>query len=271
MLAKKLHKIAALLIVAISLSACGDSGTGADEGNNNAPQIPDLEYSQPDLSYFENNTVQNKSISNNYLSAQSFALGVSATTSMNQFYGGFLTSAPQNEASFNDGVWEWTYNYSFMGASSEMRMTAEESGNATNWAIYWSFNDGEGNTVEDYNIMNGTIQNDGLTGDWTFNSLDPESNISVPVLTSSWVSDGEGEHMLDIEIFDENTSSIESVINYEKDGNEFLMTASGTSDLVISWNPETGLGYIQQGTSDPLCWDSSGASIIDVECSALGM
>lgn len=269
MLAKKLYKIAALLIVAVSLSACGDSGTGAEEGN--PPQVPDLEYAQPDFSYFQNNTVQGKSASNNYLMAQSFALGISGVTSLGQIYGGFLNSAPQNEASLNDGVWEWTYSYSYMGASSEMLMTAEESGGATNWAIYWSFDDGQGNSIQNYNVMNGTIENDGLSGDWTFNSLNPETNSSVPVLTSDWIADGEGEHAIDIEIYDEDTSSIETVINFDKTGDEFLMTASGNSTTEVFWNPETGLGYVQQGTSAPLCWDSSGTTIEDVDCSALGL
>jgi hypothetical protein len=269
MLAKKLKNIAVLLIFAVSLSACGDNGTGADEGN--PPQVPDLEFSQPDFSYFQNNTVQGKSVSNNYLAAQSIVLGFSGVTSIGQIYGGFLSSAPQNEASLEDGVWEWAYSYSYMGASSEMRMTAEESGGATSWAVYWSFSDGQGNSVEDYNIMNGTIQNDGLSGDWTFNSLDPETNNEVPAYTSSWIADGEGEHSLDLEIFDESSSSVETLINFDKTGDEFLMTASGSSAVEVSWNPDSGLGYIQQDMSDPLCWDSSGATIVDVECSALGL
>lgn len=119
--------------------------------------------------------------------------------------------------------------------------------------------------------MNGTIENDGLSGDWTFNSLNPETNSSVPVLTSDWIADGEGEHAIDIEIYDEDTSSIETVINFDKTGDEFLMTASGNSTTEVFWNPETGLGYVQQGTSAPLCWDSSGTTIEDVDCSALGL
>lgn len=273
MFTKRLKYFAALCVVAVGLSACGDSGTNATE--EDPPEIPKLEYSQPDVSYFNNNSVQNKSASNSYLSAQSMVLGYSTMTSLGQIYGGFLESAPENEASFENGVWEWSYSYNYGGVTSEMRMTAEESGGSTNWSLFWSFDNGQGESIEDYNIMNGTIQNDGLSGDWTFNSMNPENSVTVPILKTSWVTDGETEHSLDIEFYNEDSGSIEATINYEQSGNDYTMTVteagSSSSVIVIYWNPETNLGYIQEGTGERMCWDSSGTSVVDVDCSAAGL
>lgn len=268
---RKIRLTAALVVLTVALSACGDSGTNASE--DTPPELPNLEYSQPDVSYFQNNSVKAKSASPNYLAAQSIVLGFSGLNNIGQLYGGFISSAPSGEASFNDGVWEWTYSYSYAGASSEMRLTAEESGDATSWSLFWSFNDGQGNSVENYNLMNGTVQNDGLSGDWTWNSLDPETNTPIPVLTSSWIADGESEHTVDVEVFGEDSGNVESTINFDQSGNDFMMVvnnAGTSSDIEIYWNPETGFGYIDEGTNERLCWDSSSTTIEDVDCSEAG-
>jgi len=269
---RKIRLTATLVVLTVALSACGDSGTNTSE--DTPPELPNLEYSQPDVSYFENNSVKAKSASSNYLAAQSIVLGFNALNSIGQLYSGFISSAPSADASFNDGVWEWTYSYSYAGLSSEMRLTAEESGGSTSWALFWSLDDGQGNSVENYNLMNGTVENDGLSGDWTWNSLDPESNTPIPVLTSSWMTDGESEHTVDIEVFGEDSDTVETVINFDQTGNDFMMFAdyaNTSSDIDIFWNPETGLGYLQEGTDERLCWDSSSATIEDVDCSEAGL
>lgn len=269
MLKNTLIKLIAFAVLILFISACGDNGTEATEGE--APSLPNLEYSQPDISYFENTQVQGKSNSNNYLAARNTVLGFSNLGNIGIIYGNILATAPQGEVTFNDGLWEWSYGYSFQGVSSEMRITASENGNSTSWAVYWSFNDGTDMGFEDYKLMEGTTENDGLTGNWTFNSLEPESSTPIPFVTSSWVTDGEEESDITLELLDSTDSSDNITITYDKSGSEFLMLIEleepGSENIEIGWNTETNLGYFQEGDSDPLCWDSSSGIAVDSSCS----
>lgn len=275
MFKRTLKSITVLLVLTVGLSGCGDGDSGTNATEDSPPAIPNVEYSQPDISYFQNTSPKAKSASPNFMAAQSIVLGFSGLSNIGQIYSGFIESAPENEASFNNGVWEWTYSYSHGGASYEMKLTAEESGGSVSWALYWSFDDGQGNSLEDYNLMNGTTQNDGLSGEWTYNSLNPDTNTPVPVLISSWMTDGESEHSIEVQLFDEGSTAAEVVLDYDQDGNDFLMTisyaSSSESDIEIYWNPESGLGYIQEGTGERMCWDSSSASVEDVSCSEVGL
>ena len=263
---KFLQSFLAIAIITFTFTACGDNSTGTTE--EEAPELPNLEYSQPDVSYFENTNVSTKSVSNNFLAAKSTVLSFSSLSSIGMLYGNILETAPEGEASFSDGVWEWTYSYSFQGASSEMRITAEESGSSISWAVYLSYSDGEV-TIENYKLMEGTTQNDGLTGNWTFNSFETESSTPVPFLTSSWVTDGESESEITIEILGDGSNG-GIAISFDKADAEFLMLvnsqSAGDDDTEIGWNIDTNLGYIQQGTEEPLCWDSSNNTVVDVTC-----
>lgn len=263
--------ILAVALLNFGLAGCGDNSTGATD--EEPPSLPNLEYSQPDVSYFENTNVPAKSISNNFLTAKSTVMGYSSISSLVMLYGNILSTAPQEEASFNDGIWEWIYSYSIEGTTSEMRITAEESGGSISWAVYWTFSDGEVN-VEDYKLMEGTSQNNGLTGNWIFNSFEAESNTPIPFLTSSWVTDGENESEINIEILDGSSSDGDVSISFDKVGAEFLMLVTveeaSSENVEIGWNTDTNLGYIQQGSDDPLCWDSSNNTVVDTECSIPG-
>lgn len=263
---KLISTVLATAIVIFGLTACGDNSTGATE--EEAPTLPNLEYSQPDVSYFENTTVKAKSASQNFSTAKSTVLSFSSISSIGLLYGNILESAPQGEGSLNNGTWEWTYSYNYQGASSEMRVTAQETGNSISWEVYWSYSDNEV-TIEDYKLMEGSTQNDGLMGNWTFNSFETESNTPIPFLTSNWVTDGESESEITIEILDNSSGDI--TISYDKVSTDFLMqvTGEGTGGdtIEIGWNTETNLGYIQMGSDAPLCWDSSNNTVVDISCS----
>ncbi len=271
MLKNTVIKLIAFVVLILFISACGDNGTEATEGET--PSLPNLEYSQPDISYFQNAKIKTKENSTNYNLAQSIVLGLSGLISIGQIYSGFLESAPSNESSFSDGVWEWSYSYSYGGLNSSMRLTAEESGSQISWALYWSFDDGQGNSIEDYMVMEGTTRNDGLEGEWFFNSLNPDTNTPFTILHSSWMTDGETEKEILIELFEEGNPDGTITVNYDQNGNDFLMNASfpddSESNYEIFWNPEAEFGYIQQGTEEALCWDSSSSEVVNIDCSEL--
>lgn len=263
-----MHSILVIAILSFGLTACGDNSTGTTE--EQPPGLPNLEYSQPDVSYFENTNVKTKSASENFLTAKGTVLSYSSISSIGLLYTGILQSVPQGEATFSNGVWEWVFSYNYQGASSEMRMTAEESGNSISWDVFWSYSDSEV-TIENYKLMEGTTQNNGLTGNWIYNSFEAESSTPVPFLTSSWVTDGESESEIIIEILDESSGDV--TISYDKVGAEFLMLVdqgAAAENTEIGWNTDSNLGYIQLGSNAPLCWDSSNNTVVDITCSTPG-
>lgn len=274
MLQNTLLKLFAITLALFFFSACSDSGTDAIEDNDNpnpieeAPALPNLEYSQPDISYFENTSVQNKAISNNFLFAKNLVMSFSSLNSFVTLYTNIIASAPQEEGSFDNGVWEWTYNFSFEGVTSEIRITASESANGFTWEIFISLDDGE-ISIEDYKLMEGTTQDEGLSGSWTLNSPEPETDTPIPFLTTSWETDGETVSQIITEFFDESGSIDNLSISFERNDNEYLMNmdfADASEDkFEIFWDTAAAFGYIKEGNDDPLCWNSS-ESVIDISC-----
>ena len=272
MLKNTLLKLIAITVTLLFFSACSDSGTNAIEDNDNpveeAPALPNLEYSQPDISYFENTSVQNKAISNNFLFAKNLVTSFGNLNSIVTFYTTIISSAQQDEGTLNNGVWEWTYDFSFEGLSSEIRITASESANAITWEIFISVDDGD-NSIEDYKIMEGTTQDEGLSGSWTLNSPEPETDTPIPFLNTSWETDGETVSQIITEFLDESGSMGSLLINFDRNDNEHLMNldfADASEDkFEIFWDTAAAFGYIKEGNDDPLCWDSS-ESVIDISC-----
>lgn len=268
----KLLQYTLIILLAIGFIACSDNGSGTDEGE--PPSLPNLaEYSQPDVSYFGGfgTKVSTISASPNFQLAQGLVLGFSSFTSIGQIYTGFFEGALGENASFNDGVWEWSYSYSFGGSSSEVRLTAEETSTTVNWDLFISFS-GDGLDFNNYNLMSGTTQNDGLQGGWTFNTF-LDGSTGIPFLQSNWLVTGDNEQTNEVVIFDdEGTAQVN--IDFEENGSEFLLeidfTDESESDAEIFWNTDSEIGYVQQ-VDERTCWQGRGQNAVDVSCSDIGL
>lgn len=266
---KKLSYALLIAILFVGITGCGDDSTGPDVGE--PPQTPNLEQGQPDVSYFENNNPKASEVnSTNYFSqAKTIVTVYSTFFNFGQSYGMFLNETEQAEATYDDGVWEWTYSFNYGGVSADYRTIAEELANSIKWALYWSYDDGQGNSYEDYKIFEGTVANDESTGDWTFNAMDPELEEEIPVLTSSWNKASDTEKEITLEMFgetlDDETQEKTATINYEENGTEYFMElnfADGDNYLV-TWNTDTNTGSISENGDDPQCWDEE---FQDVPC-----
>lgn len=186
-----------------------------------------------------------------------------------QSYGIFFSQTDQEEPSYNDGVWEWTYSYNFMGVSADYRTTAEELSNSIRWASYWSYDDGQGNGFENYNIFEGTVSNDESTGDWTFNAMDPEFEEEIPFITSSWNNTSETEKEIILEMFgnamDDETAEKTATVHFEQSGVDFTMVLDFTDgeNYLVTWNTDTKTGSVTTSDEETLCWDEE---FQDVSC-----
>lgn len=260
-----------IAILFIGLSGCGDDSTSTDI--EEAPQTPNLEQAQPDVSFFEENNLQKEiategATTNNYNQAKSTVLFNSILFSFGQSYNMLFTEASQEEATFDNGVWEWAYSYNYQGVSADFRTTAEEVANSMRWATFWSYDDGQDISFENYKVFEGTISNDESSGDWTFYAPDPELEEETPFMTSTWDITSETEKEIILEIFgeaidEENTGKVATVY-FEQNGAEFSMTFEFTDDenYLVTWNTDTNIGSITFG-GETLCWDEN---FQDAEC-----
>lgn len=257
-----------LTIFAIMLTACGDDPASVQE---DPPQFPEFENLEADLSFFEQNSQAiNQQNSSNFTEAYYYAIGLSSVTASGMIYTSFFNSANQNEATFSDGEWRWEYSYSYEQESVSIVLTSREVGENVLWEMTWSFNDGQGNSFEDYTMIEGSTAKDGSSGSWTFNSLNPDSNQEEPFMETTWERSGDDNFESTTEFFGEG-AGVESY-TYTQDGDVFDVTYSGSNsdnNIYVHWSTSLQTGYYQEGT-DPanrFCWNDA---FSNVDCSTVG-
>jgi len=298
---KKLLQYTFILLLAVCFTACSDNSSGP-EAEEDAPEIPDITaQAQPDISFFENNSSQ-ASVSNSLIEAvelfkkevQPLATGVSsqanayaaASTSVissaafSGLFGSLVIGVQEAsgvEPTFEDGVYEWTYSANENGITGTYRLTAEVGNSSTEWNLFLSFDDGE-TSIDNINIISGTVQNYGNSGRWEFR-LPAEENQSSSVLlfSSDWTNTSDTESNIVFNVYDgEGGTSPNVEIIFDENGAEHLMTfdellESGTGvELEVFWNTDTSIGYIFTPDGDPpkQCWDGS---LQDIACSDVGL
>lgn len=247
------------LCVAIFIGCSDKSSTGPDP--EEAPSIPQLqsEAAQPDVSYFQNNQPKAgngalQSETTNFYSAK--AVATTMTIGQLMFYDTFIEAARNQDPSYDGDMWNWEYSYTFEGATVAMKLTAENVGDKTNWALYWTV-DSEEMSFTDYKVMEGTANNDGTEGNWTFNSLNPDTNEETPAIVYKYTVSSETQKTITANYFDETGSSI-GTMDYDENQPDYLLTITDptTDGITIYWNTDTKEGYFQEGT-EKRCWDSN--------------
>lgn len=256
------------LLLIMGIAGCGDDSTGPDPGE--APSLPTIQNqeAQPDVSFFQENQpkVTDKEVTaetSNYYAAQRSATSAASFFAMNSFYGSFLSPASGEEPTFENGQWIWSYNYTYEGVTAEFRLTAEEVPDGYNWAMFISYDDGQGNSIDDYKVMEGTTSADGKEGDWTFNSINEETNQETAYYKTSWVITSDTQKEMSFQFYE--SGSVAAQGDYSEDQPEYTLTLNYTdqADMIIFWNTETNSGYISQG-GEKQCWDEN---FQDVSCS----
>src|SRR5699024_9374535 len=169
-----MRKFTYMLIVAIlfvGLQACGSDSSTGREGSNEPPTIPDvMAKPQPDLSLFENNkpaglvepaahSMLAQANVSNYNMARMQALRGALFSSFSTIYASLFPTSTQG-AKFKNGMWVWSYGYSAQGVSWSMKFTSEDAGSSIKWAMYQSYDDGQGNSIQNYQVIVGTTAKD---------------------------------------------------------------------------------------------------------------
>jgi len=260
-----LKQIALVILLSFVAVSCSDDAVSS---NDDAPELPEFQNAEPDLSYFQNNPPQNND--SNYSDAYYYGIGLGSFGFITQSYLAFFSQATTNDADFRNGKWVWEYSYSFEGQSVSIELISEEIGDFVEWDMLWSADDGQGNSYTDYRVVEGRIKKDGSSGTWVFNNLNPDSGDEVLELETNWSSTGDNNLQTQVDFYENGI--ITSSYNYSQDENEFLVSLSETDsqdDITVFWDDIALTGYYQEGssTSTRFCWDSS---YQDVSCSAVG-
>lgn len=249
-----------VFIIVITFIGCGDDNSTGVEGDE-APDIPNIENAHPDISFFENNSPTTDDSA--FGRARMQATSANFLLSLGQVYGSFLQLANEQDATHDNNTWQWNYTNTYQGMNIDIEVTAEESDNAMLWNMFWTADDGEGTSIEDFRIMEGNIQNDGSKGEWVFNGLN-DSNEEWTAYISNWRTISDSEETITLELFEEGGSTA-LTLTYEKDEPEYYMTFNNPDeqeDVTVYWNTDSGTGYYEQGDSRQ-CW---GENFEDVTC-----
>ena len=249
-------------VLIMGLVACGDDSTGPSP--EEAPELPKVqnEQAQPDGSFFENNQpkLANYDVqaeTSNYYEARQVALfqGMSSFAFASA-YSGFLMAAPGEDPVFEDGLWVWEYSYSYENENVSLKLTAEEVTGGYSWAMYWSYDDGQGNSFEDYKMMEGTVSEDGSEGNWQFNSLDTDTNQEVLAYTSEWKVTSYTEKNMTVRFYDAGTVTMTTTYDEDNPEHQWVFSYQNEPDVTLYWNSDTNVGFIEDGDGKR-CWDEN--------------
>ena len=252
----------------VGLSACGDSTSSDGPDVGEAPAIPSLEDAQPDVSYFQTTNKENTTTASSaaFNSAQSVVMGFSMLSSVSQVYQPFFQEVQGIEATFNDGIWEWSYTMTYQGTEATVRLTAEEVSNGVFWDMFLSL-DSQEMSFEDYNMISGFANNDGSEGYWNLNTIFNDTGSEQLILESIWEVVDDSESSIEITIYNEQGES-DGIINYSKNASVHEMVINSTT--VINWDTENEVGYISDG-QEKVCWQGRGTTASDVDCTEIGL
>lgn len=263
---KKINYTFLIAILFVGLTGCGDNSTGPEE-ENNPPQIPDLtEVAQPDISLFEENNPQGQKANgvqvldshySNFTNARFKAIFGTFFASFGQLYMGFLNPAYDDSPDFRNGQWEWTYNYSAQGQSISIQFTAKDLGSSVHWNMFLTYDDGQGGGYN-YKVMEGTTNNDGSKGSWTFNAYEEDGTTERPLAKTEWDTISDSERTINTELYNDD-GTLDTTFDYEQNGVEHTMIFedAGSSDVdTVFWNTNTKTGYVIED-GEKMCWDEN--------------
>lgn len=248
-------------LLVVGISSCELISKHIEPGD--PPSVPAVKSDgvEMDLSFFEQNQARQETSAekSNYESARDLALSDSKALSFLQPFEQLMIGAKAQDADLHDGVWEWSYSKKLEDIPEmEVRLTADPSEQETDWAMYLTFEDEEGHSYNDVELLDGSTQNDGSEADWSFYTWSTQSGKISHFLDYSWTVTSNTNQSLTLEGFNDSSEQV-STFTYERDEPEHTITLTSSSteeDYVIFWNADTQTGYIKQGNGKQ-CWDEN--------------
>lgn len=246
--------LATFLMLLFMVTNCSDdSPTGADE--TDPPTVPDAVPAEIDNSVFENNNPSGEeynAFNEAGVLTQTAAAQLAGSTAFGQ---SFLNFTQSQEATFEDGVWAWTFSAAEGGEEFTIRTTAEELSGGVEWNVYIS-GSFDGESVSEFKYLTGFISDDRQSGEWKY--FTPETT-NQPVLEYQWETIDEDQVTFSM-IFTDPDEGIQSSVEYERNGVDNALEFIGfdsDGNIQVYWDSSTGTGYIDRDGEDRRCWDET--------------
>ncbi len=240
------------LLFILFATACSDDSTSAlDDGD--PPQVPDSVPMEIDKTMFEEADTPFEEEYEGFLMANSL---VDAASSMLVGFANsgniYLDVIENVEPEFNDGIWTWEFTNRQGNDEFTITTTAERlNGDVVERKIYLSGSIADfGGEFDQYMFARGVIKEDGSSGEWSYYA--PESSQDW-IYKYEWEFESETNFQINsIYSYDEN----EFYVNYTKqnaDNNLEYVGFDGDREILIYWNSDTKVGYVDDG-EERRCW-----------------
>lgn len=241
---KLLFKPIALIIFTFLFTSCSDSKTGVKPRKPvHIPQLDKIVLS-PNLNYFkidsstqpESNFKRGKDI------IQDIIEKIHVTK---KFYNTFLAPATSKKPVFKDGRWLWTYKSNSNSPSrTQLKLTASENGNKIIWNLYYSNMSNKGQK-----ILSGRTRTTNINshqGIWQiYPSTDSLVVFKYSFKTSEFKRVGIRNHSYGLHFGFQ--------VSFP---NHSLFKESNKSYYGVSWNTQTGTGYLFINKQKK-CWNAN--------------
>ena len=245
---------AALVLAAVSLSACDTAASGDAAPDVIAPAAFDLGADAfPDA----------KATGANFANAAVRVGVVSTVIGLHLVLPSAATHAATRAEPFvtDDGVWVWETTVDVLGTPVDIRLEGEPRGRETGWRLSTASGD-----EAPFTLYTARTRLDGRAGTWALFSREADG----PVLRAEFdTTSDRGEVTFSVPEGRDNGGS--SVL-YESEGPARVfdwLDLPEDDRALIEWDAETGAGSIEADTyreGERACWD---ASLADAACAAV--
>lgn len=249
----QIHLVTLFTLLFLVSSCSDDSPTGVDESE--APSVPEAVPAEIDNSIFVNNNPTGEeydAFNEAGILTQTADAQLTGSTTLGQT---FLMFTQSQQATFENGVWVWSFTAPDGDEEFSIRTTAEELSGGVEWNVYLSgLFDGE--SVTEFLYLTGFISNDRQSGEWKYFT---PGTTNQPVLEYQWETIDENRATFSM-IFTDPEEGIQSSVEYERNGVENTLQYSGfdtDGNVLVYWDSSTGTGYIDREGEDRRCWDES--------------
>ena len=265
---KRISMKPAIMLFALALAIFLNSCTTEDTPIPNAPDIPPASslVMNFDNDVFGSGKIHGTEGDNLNFAAVNVAIWQTILTiQMAVPVAAFVHSFNQ-DWDYNDGKWQWEYDYNFGLVKHTARLEANIIGDNVHWAMFISKN----GHYSDFLWFTGVSALDGTMGSWALNA-DPDNPAAF--LAIDWTNSGNGNHSIRYSNAIGGSPDFGSYIEYihttDSDFNAHFTIYGAAEDnlLEILWNEDTNAGQIKApyhfGDESWHCWNEL---LEDIDC-----
>ena len=246
------------LLLTLSLTACGDDGTGPDAGS--APPLPPLTSMSTDMSFFGSSGGGGAAGPHfNNAALRVFAAQVITVAHLAVPVAVFAAAANNTPTFEDDGLWHWRFSAVHGGATFVAHLSGRVEGTDVVWSMAITAPNHDP-PLEDFVWYGGRGRVDRSSGTWTF--FDPRTpGASNALLSVDWTHTSATDHGWVATAL--AGDSMDDTLSATVDGDDHMLVyvdASEGTTVEIYWNAADGSGYlIAPGYNGGVqsCWDSN--------------